>query len=204
MEVVDGDGSGRPGGLGKLPLLKLMSRSSYRKFVSAVLCVGKSEDARLVLSSTTSRALFPEAAKQRLLGLGSRGAASVVFCIYCVTCLHQRSAEGDYGRGAHEGVEACDLTVRSMRTGEPLGFRIDDCATQKKRCELLVRFWKIEDSSSGTQQLLCTAVIRWLCLGGEVGVVIGGGGIAGAGSRGLVLDLNACHCLPASSTVSTS
>ncbi len=61
--MVDGDGSGRPGGLRKLPLLKLMLRCSCREFVSAVLCARRSEDARLVLSSTTSRALFAEAAK---------------------------------------------------------------------------------------------------------------------------------------------
>lgn len=68
----------------------------------------------------------------------------MVFCVYCVTFLCQRSAEGDYGRGAHEGVKACDFTVGSVRTGEPLGLQIGDCASQKKRCELFVRYEKIE------------------------------------------------------------
>lgn len=59
----------------------------------------------------------------------------MMFSIFCVCFLHQRSAEGDWTVGAHEGVEACDLTVRSERTGGPLELRGDNCATGKKRCE---------------------------------------------------------------------
>ena len=42
--------------------------------------------------------------------------------------------------GLHQNVEACDWTVQSERAGEPLEFRIDKRATQKKRYESSVCF----------------------------------------------------------------
>ena len=61
-----------------------------------------------------------------------------------------------------------------------------------KKCgEIIEWYWNYAEGmvETGDDRFSRPAVvISWSCLGGEVGVTFGGGEVAGAGSRGLVLN----------------
>ena len=69
----------------------------------------------------------------------------MMFSIFCVYFLHQRSAESDWTVGAHEGVEACDLTVRSERTGvDLLSFEVTIVQRGRSAASLLYNIGRLQ------------------------------------------------------------